>query len=384
MGHIHRTLLAALGLAALLLFGPARADEAAVRSASQSLVEAWNRHDPKAWSAHLAEDVWYTETNDSLYQRNKGREAAVGRFSYSVENSDLQWDIVRMKTRPDGVVSVVLRQRVSMLPKTAGQYASVYISDPSIARWRRDTDGRWRVVFFTSHQGWALAEIKKDDEGAAVAAAPAPASAQRPIASAAPPRAAVGGEPMEYTAFWGRLAHGCNYCHGRPPGLPSSEIASRIVSSGAATADGPGLRTVMQRKELGGVMDWVLADPALTDAALETLRRYLVDVRDGALPEQLLFDKPGATRELALRNERSARDAPATIALLRVSGPFVIDAQRSTCRTGATLAGESACKVVLRAAPNAAPAVAGALEIQLAPTKGLEPRVRRTTLRVAG
>lgn len=372
-----------LGLAALLVVtalhgGPAKADEAAVRAATRALVDDWNRHDPAAWSAHLAEDVWYTEVDDSHYQRYKGREKAIGAISYSVENSDLQWDIVRMKTRPDGLVSVVLAQRVSMLPKTDGKYKAVYTSDPSLARWRRDADGRWRLVFFTSHKGWALAEIKKDDEGR-TAAAPAPAAA----AIAAPPRAATGSEPKEYTMFWGRFAHGCNYCHGRPPGLPSSEIASRIVAVGAATADGAGLRAVMQRKEVRDFMAEALADPALTDAALDAVRRYLIDVRDGSLPDELVFDTPGSTRELALRNERSSRDAPATIALLRVSGPFVVDTQRSTCRKGSALAGESACKVVLRAAPGAATA-SGALEVQLAPTRGLEPRLRRTVLRMGG
>lgn len=377
MGTIRRALLAALGLAALLLSEPARADETAVRSATQALVEAWNRHDARAWSTHLAEDVWYSETWDT-YERFKGREKAVGSLSYSVENSDLQWDIVRLKTRPDGVVSVVLVQRMSMLPKADGKYKAVFTSDPSIARWRRDADGRWRVAFFTSNKGWALAEIKKDDEGQVAAAAPAPAP--RP----ATPRGATAAEPAEYTAFWGRGAQGCNYCHGRPPVLPSSEVASRIVAVGAATTDGAGLRAAMQRKELGGTMDAVVADPALTDAALDTLRRYLVDVRDGALPEQLVFDAPGAMHELQLRNERSSRDAPAKIALLRVSGPFGIDAQRSTCRRGSTLAGQSACRLVLRAAPGAAPSAKGAVELQLAPTTGLKPRPRRTALRIGG
>ena len=374
MRMIHLVLVGAFAM--LLAPAPTHADEAAVRQASAALVQAWNRHDTKAWSAHLAEDTWYTDVDDT-YERYKGRDLAVGRFSYSVENSDLQWDVVRMKTRPDGVVSVVIVERLSMLPKTDGKYKSVYTNDPSIARWRRDADGHWRVVYFTSHKGRALAEIKKDDEGK-VAAAPTPA----PVSVAA--RAATGGEPSEYTAFWGRWSQGCNYCHGRPPGLPSSELASRIVAVGAATLNGAGLRAAMQRKELGGTMDHIVADPALSDAALEAVRRYLMDVRDGMLPELLTFDIAGATRELTLRNERSVRDAPATIALLRVAGPFVIDAERSTCRSGATLAGQSACQVVLRAAPDAAPSVAGTLELQLAPSKDLEPRTRSTTLRVAG
>jgi ketosteroid isomerase-like protein len=379
MGNTCRTLLAALGLAALLLSAPARADEAAVRSAIQSLVDAWNRHDPKAWSDHLAEDAWYAEVDDSFYQRFKGRDKAITTFSYNVESSDLQWDIVRMKTRPDGVVSVVLAQRVSILPKTDGKYKAVYTSDPSLVRWRRDADGRWRVVFFTSHKGWALAEIKKDEEGQPAAATPPAAVA----ASAAPPRGTTGSEPAEYTTMWSRFAQSCNYCHGRPPALPSSEIASRIVAVGASAADGAGLRAAMKRKELGGAMDHVLSDPALSDSALDAVRRYLVDVRDGALPDRLDFDAPGATRELQLRNERSSRDAPVKIALLKVSGPFILDAQRSSCRSGATLAGQATCRIVLRAAAKTT-AVAGALEVQLSPSRGLEPKLRRTALHIGG
>jgi ketosteroid isomerase-like protein len=357
---------------------PARADAAAVRSASRSLVEAWNRHDVKAWTAYLADDVWYTETNDSLYQRNKGREAAVGRFADSVENSDLHWEIIRVKTRPDGVVSVVLVQRMSMLPKTDGKYRAAFTSDPALARWRLDADRRWRVVFFTSHEGWARAEAKKDDEGAVVAAA----TPSAPIASPAAPRAKVGSEPKEYTAFWGRLAHGCNFCHGRPPALPSSEIASRIVSVGAATSNGAELRIAMKRKDLGEVMDLVLADPALDDDALEAVRRYLVDVRDGWVPEQIIFDAAGATRELQIRNERSSRDVPATIAILKVMGPFAIDTQLSTCRGGGVIDGQAACRLVIRALTDAARSQEGAVELQLSGTKDLSPRARRTALRI--
>lgn len=93
---------------------------------------------------------------------------------------------------------------------------------------------------------------------------------------------------------------------------------------------------------------------------------------------------PGATRELQCRNDRSARDAPVKIALLRVSGPFTVDAEHSSYQKEGLIAGQSACKVVLRAAPDARPGATGALELQLAPTKGLEPRARRTTLRVGG
>ena len=127
------------------------------------------------------------------------------------------------------------------------------------------------------------------------------AGTQRPLGSAAPPRGTEGSEPKEYTAFWGRMAQwlqllvtaGRRRC--RPP-----RVASRIVAVGAATADGAGLRAAMKRKELGPAMEFILDDPALDDAALDAVRRYLVDVRDGGMPNQLVFDAPGATRELPL------------------------------------------------------------------------------------
>ena len=135
-----------------------------------------------------------------------------------------------------------------------------------------------------------------------------------------------------------------------------------------------------------GALRWSSCSPIprLDDAALDAMRRYLVDVRDGGVPSQLVFDAPGRHRELLLRNERSARDTPATIALLRVSGPFVADEKLSTCRSGGPILGQSACKLVLRAAPGAAQGTAGAVEFQLAPTTGLEPRPRRAALKVGG
>lgn len=378
---MNRLIHALLAAAAALFATAAHADEAAVRKATEAYVQAWNRHDVKAWSAMVTEDIWYKEAED-FYERYKGRDKAVGLIGYKVENSDLEWKIVRvLKTRPDGQVSVVLVERMQMLPKTDGKYASVFTSDPSYARWRREPDGRWRLSYFTSHKGIALAEIKKDEEaGTAVAAAPPPKPAGRPK----PPRGASAYEPGEYTAFYGKWAQGCNNCHGRPPGLPSStETTTRIVAVGAAAADGAALRAAMQRNPAMAVM---LTDPELTDAALDAVRRFLVHVRDGALPEAVTFDTTaaGATREVELRNERSTLDAPVKLALLRVSGPFALDAARSTCRRGATLAGQASCKVVLRAAAGASAGATGAFEVQFAPTRGLDPQPGRTVLRIGG
>ena len=369
-----RWLLAAL-LALPLLSQPARADEAAVRKATAALVQAWNRHDVKAWSAFLADDVWYREGED-FYERFKGRDKVVALVGDKLRTTDLQWEIVRLvDTRPDGIVGVVLVERLQVLPRTAGKYRMVFTSDPSYARWRKEADGRWRLVYFTSTKGVALADIKQDEQAPKTSAASAAAPA---MARPKPPRGASAHEPGEYTAYYGKWAQGCNNCHGRPPGLPSSEVATRILAVGAV--GGGALRKAMQRNQ---AMSTMLADPQLTDAALDAVRRFLVAVRDGALPESVAFDAAGATREVELRNERSARDAPATLDLLRVSGPFVLDAERSTCRRGAPLAGQASCKVVVRAQADAG-ARAGSLELRFAPTPGLEPQPRRVALRVGG
>ena len=77
-------------------------------------------------------------------------------------------------------------------------------------------------------------------------------------------------------------------------------------------------------------MTAVLADPALTDAALDAVRRYLVDV-----PRNGLCRSSSSCRLRPARIPRAgtaqrhfvARDVPADgVALLRVSGPFALDA----------------------------------------------------------
>ncbi len=368
----------ALFATSLLVHGPGWADEGAVRQASDALVQAWNRHDVKAWISMLTADVWYAETRDP-WERMKGREKVVGVFSPNVESSDLAWQIVHVRTRPDGVVGVVLVQKVSYLPRTAGKYKAVFTSDPSYARWRREPDGRWRLAFFKSHKGTALAAMKQDEELPRVASASAPpASAARSTPTRTP--GTNGSEPPAYSEFRGRYAQGCNYCHGRPPALPSSESASRIVAVGAAQASGAALRVAMRRRDLGGTMDTVLADPALTDAELDAVRRYLIDVRDGASLTTVEPIAPGAVRYVELRNERSSRDPPARIAELRVDGGFLVDVPASTCRIGKLLPGQTACRLALRTASSSAASASGTLLWRLAPSNGLEPRPRRIAL----
>lgn len=151
----HTLALAALAWLALTPADAAEAPgHAAVGSAIAAYVKAWNSHSLPAWSAFLTEDVQYTEATD-FYERFKGRDKVIGWFEYNVKNSDLAWEPLRMKTQADGSVSVLLRQRMSMLPVKDGKYASVFDSDPSLARWRQE-GGQWKLFFFTSHKGWAL------------------------------------------------------------------------------------------------------------------------------------------------------------------------------------------------------------------------------------
>ncbi len=65
-----------------------------------------------------------------------------------------------MRQLADGQMAVVLKQRMSMLPKKGGKYAAVFDSDPCFARWRREGK-QWKLVFFTSYKGWALDLMNK-------------------------------------------------------------------------------------------------------------------------------------------------------------------------------------------------------------------------------
>lgn len=146
--------------AAVLAQGKAAPTEASLREAIAHYVATWNRHDVQAWSALFTEDIWYTEADD-YYQRMKGRPAVINFFGDMVKTSDLKWDITRVKMMPNGTATVVMRHFALILPKKGDKYASTFESTPSVSRWRIEGD-RWRMFYFTSLKGAALAEMKKD------------------------------------------------------------------------------------------------------------------------------------------------------------------------------------------------------------------------------
>ncbi len=140
--------------------GKAAPTEASLREAIAHYVATWNRHNVQAWSALLTDDVWYTEAED-FYQRMKGRPAVIAFFGDMVKTSDLKWDVTRVKMMPNGSATVVMRHYALILPKQGDKYASSFESTPSISRWRIEGD-RWRLFYFASQKGMALAEMKKD------------------------------------------------------------------------------------------------------------------------------------------------------------------------------------------------------------------------------
>jgi hypothetical protein len=357
--------------AALLAFAGAAAlraqpalDEAGVRASLAGCVEAWNRHQPRGFGeVCLTDDVWFSEADDSIYKRFQGREKVLGAFGYNIESADLQWEVVRLKALPDGTVAAELNQRIGILPrKPDGRYAQTFDSQPSFARLRRD-GGAWKVYFFTSHRGWARALLQELDKPAA----PAVAAAAKTPAVVADPRVPPGAEPAAYSVQLGTWGGSCFHCHGRRPALTEDGDRGRIVASGAAAQSAGELRRAMTTPRAGGIMDDILADPALTDERLDAIRLWLRAMRDGRA-ERL-------AGRIVIHNPRSERDPPARLALLRAEGGWRLP-QGAGCRQGAALKGGTQCEI--RVPPGD-----GTLVFRFAPSPGLKPEEVRLALREA-
>jgi hypothetical protein len=334
--------------------------EADVRAALARCVEAWNRHDPPGFGdACLTEDVWFSEADDSFYRRDVGRARMLGMFDYNIRNTELQWEVARVMPLPDGAVAVRLKQRVGVLPRTPTGYSQVFDSDPSFARLRRDGE-TWKVYFFTSHAGWARSLLQALDTPAPAPVAAAPASAKAIVDAPVPP----GVQPPAYSMQFG-AGLSCFYCHGNRPTLSEDGARARIVASGAAAESAAALRLAMATPRAGGIMDRVLADPALTDERLDAIRLWLRAMRDGRA--ERLGDR------VLIHNPRSERDPPARLALLRAEGGWRLP-QNAGCRQGAALKGGAQCEIRLP------PGSRGTLVFRFAKSVGLEPQPVRLPL----
>lgn len=331
-------------------------DEAGVRAALERCVAAWNRHQPKAFAdACVTDDVWYSETDDSWYQRFKGRTKMLGLLDYNLRNTDLQWEVVKMQALSDGTVAVQLRQRVGVLPRKQGKYAQSFDSDPSHARLRREGK-QWKLYFFTSNAGWARALL----------ASPGPLPGQQQpltVRPATDPPVPPGVEPPAYALPLGRGVRSCSGCHGRPPTPSQDPSLGKIVATGAAAADAKALRQAMS-KPSAVAMELVMADPALTDARLDAIRLWLRALRDGRAERQ--------ADRIVIHNPRAQSEPPAKLALLRAEG-WALPADGG-CRAGMALAGGTQCELRVPAGSK------GTLVFRFAAGEGLQPQEVRLAL----
>jgi cytochrome c553 len=353
-GAAARCAVAALALSAVTASAQTPADDAAVRAALASCVEDWNRHDPKAFGdVCLTEDIWFSETNDSFYKRFQGREKVLGTFGYNIQSSDLQWDVVRVKVLSDATAEVQLKQRVGILPVTNGRYAQTFDSDPSFARLRR-VGGAWKIFFFTSDAGWARSLMQAQSHPASAAAASATPVAVNKADARVPP----GSQPPAYAIQFGARSESCFACHGRQPTVSEDGDRGRIVASGAAAGDADALRRAMTTPRAGGIMDRVLADPALSDERLDAIRVWLRAMRDGRAEQK--------ADRLEIHNPRSERDPPARLALLRAEGWTL--PRGAGCRQGAELKGGTQCEI------RVPPGSRGSLVFRFAASPALQPQ----------
>jgi uncharacterized protein (TIGR02246 family) len=351
---------AALALATCAAAQPA-ADEAEVRAALARCVAAWNSHDPKAFGdACVTDDVWFSEGDDSFYRRNIGRAKLLGMFDYNIRNTDLQWEVTRVRPLPDGAVAVQLKQRVGVLPRTANGYAQTFDSDPSFARLRRE-GGVWKVFFFTSHERWARVLLQDLDKPAAAATAQSTTAA---IPAVDPP-AAPGTQPRAYSIQFGVSGLSCFHCHGNKPVVSEDGDRGRIIAAGAAAETAAALRQAMTTPRAGGSMDQVLADPALTDERLDAIRVWLRVLRDGHAEQQ--------ADRIVIRNPRSDRDPPVRLALLHAEGGWQVPPSAG-CRQGSSLNGGAQCEI------RVPPGSRGTLVFRFAASEGLDPQAVRLTL----
>ena len=349
----------AAAVAALALL-PAAAQplpgEAGVRAALERCVAAWNRHVPKAFAdACVTDDVWFTETDDSWYQRFKGRAKMLGLLDYNIRNTDLQWEVVKLQALSDGTVAVQLKQSVGVLPRKQGKYAQSFNSDPSYARLRPEGK-QWKLYFFTSDTGWARALL--------ASSGPLPGQQASSVQPTADPPVPPGTEPPAYMLPLGVYVRSCSGCHGRPPTPSQDPSLGKIVAAGAAATDAKALRQAMS-KPSAAAMEYVVADPALTDARLDAIRLWLRALRDGRAERQ--------GERVVIHNPRAKSEPPARLALLRAEG-WTLPADAG-CRQGMALAGGTQCE--LRIAPGSK----GTLVFRFAPGEGLQPQEVRLDLR---
>ena len=171
---------------------------------------------------------------------------------------------------------------------------------------------------------------------------------------------AIAAAPAEYSQAQTN-GQSCATCHSGPP--PS--LASRIVPVGSTAADGAGLRTIMSNKS-GNPMAGILGSASLSDADLNIIRLYLVDVRDGGVSANTstafgssVLNVAGATRDFTITNERG-EDATFLTEPQGGNSEFIVVAG-GTCTAATTLSAGATCTVRMQFTPSGIGASSGSL-----------------------
>jgi len=160
--------------------------------------------------------------------------------------------------------------------------------------------------------------------------------------------------------------YSCANCHGSPPSLGSG-----IVPNGSVAADGQGLRDIMTT---AGTMTAILSAPTLSNADLNAIRLYLVNVRDGAVSGTTTFGSSvqgvaGATRDFTITNERD-EDATFMTAPQGSNAEFAVVAGGS-CSGATTLTAGGTCTVRMQFTPGGIGGRSGSLVFRINNRTGL-------------
>jgi len=228
-----------------------------------------------------------------------------------------------MKWHGDGSVAVAAEAARRDPAAEGRQIRHELRTRPSLARLRRE-GGLWKLYFFTSDSKWARALITEMD------------STRRSRCIRLPPTVAGATGRRPYRApshsntamMFGDGRQSCFACHGQRTGAERRREARNASSQRRRGGDAGALRRAMAQPRLGGMMDRVLADPALNRRTAGAIRRCWSPLRDG-----------WASRRATASSSTTCapdRDPPARIAQLRTEGGWRLP-RDAGCRVGTRL-----------------------------------------------
>ena len=79
------------------------------------------------------------------------RERSLRAFQSGIDAFDFKWEPLRIRFKPDGSATAVMRVVQLALPRTGDKYAAPFETNPAIARWRVE-DGRWKLYQYVTYK----------------------------------------------------------------------------------------------------------------------------------------------------------------------------------------------------------------------------------------